>query len=320
MTLTATAIKFDTEISEKSSKSLFIEQPKFKFTKIAKNLHGLMMTGCSKCSAAAYQTYSFCISMHPDSIITPAKVATAISGIAKRNGGKTVSEQTIRKHFAQLEKVDLVEREYLRDSDGKFLGGIWRFFSLPTHGKKIPAVDDDKNLQNIKEKTDEIPAETLGKKIPTAYNKERARDYKTNIKTNHPPNPPQIDNPPDGKIEVVVALKRLIKKIELRRDFNLKTFLELEKIGLTTGQMKTLIGMLNDSSAEGCGWLVWKAKYVGPGSIEDEDVLKAAEKKRIDKETAIALEAKQQSEQTIVGFKSGAKMMREALKRKNLSL
>jgi hypothetical protein len=312
--LTATAINFDTEISEKSSKSLFIEQPKFKFTKIAKNLHGLMMTGCSKCSAAAYQTYSFCISMHPDSIITPGKVAAAISSIAKRNGGKTVSEQTIRKHFAQLEKVDLVEREYLRDKDGKFLGGIWRFFSLTTQGKKIPAVDDGKNLQDIKEKTDETPAETLGKKIPTAYNKECARDYKTNSKTNHPPNPPQIDNPPDDKIEVVVALKRLIKKIELRRDFNLKTFLELEKIGLTTGQMKTLIGMLNDSSAEGCGWLVWKAKYVGPNSIDDYDLLAAAEKQRIAKETSISLEAKHMSGQKVVGFKSGAQKMREHLR------
>lgn len=171
-----------TSTIENKSKSLFIEQPEKKFTKISKDLHKLMMTGCSKCTAAAYQTYSFCISMHPDSVITPAKIAASLNTIAEKNGGKALSERTIRRHLAMLEKVDLVEREYLKDKEGKFLGGIWRFFSLNSNGHKWPMDDSDdlEDNQTIsKEKIEENPEKPIGQKGPPVYNKERVRVCKT---------------------------------------------------------------------------------------------------------------------------------------------
>ena len=312
--MTLSSLQNCNEISELTSKSLFIEQPKYKFTKIAKDLHKLMMVGCSKCSAAAYQTYSYCISMHPDSIITPTKIAASLKSFAEKTGGKPKSEQTIRKHLAQLEKVNLVEREYLRDKDGQFLGGIWRFFSLPTTGKKIPPDGNNKTSEKIGKKQDTLE-NTADKKIPPVIDKERVRVSKTNYKTNHPPNPPaEITTDSATENDVVGALKSRIKNIDLRIDFTIKTYSSLIKLGLTDGQIKTLIEMLNNSAAEGCGWLVWKAKDLGIGSIEDIDILVEKEKERLKNETEITNEAKKQKDMVIDGFKSGAQMMREAIR------
>lgn len=280
------------------------------------------MVGCSKCSATAYQTYSYCISMHPDSIITPAKIAASLKSFAEKTGGKTKSEQTIRKHLAQLEKVKLVEREYLRDKDGQFLGGIWRFFSLPTVGQKIPMVETEKSYdKNVeyKEKNKNRQKNAVGKKIPPDIYKDRVRDCKTKSKTNSPPNPPpESNNESSDNMAVVEILKSRIKSDKLRNDFNPKTYSHLVKQGLTVGQMKTLIEAMNNSAAESCGWLVWKAKSLDPGSIEDFDVFMGNEKVRLKKEADISLNAKDQSNEVVVGFKAGAQMMREAIKnRKN---
>lgn len=198
----------DTAIIENSSKSLFIEQPEKKYTKISKDLHRLMMTGCSQCTAAAYQTYSFCISMHPDSIITPAKIAEILKTIAEKNGGKALSERTIRRHLAMLEKVNLVEREYLKDKEGKFLGGLWRFFSLLTAGQKRPMDKLDDNVIELKEKISKKQNEPIGQKWPPVYNKERARVSNTNSKIKKQQQPET-----GAAVDCVVSFDERIEKI-----------------------------------------------------------------------------------------------------------
>lgn len=298
---------------EDVSKSLFIIPPKKKFTKIAKNLQGLMITGCKDCTASAYQTYAFCTSLHPDTIITPSKIASILKNIAKKNGGKPKSENTIRQQFAQLEKVGLVEREHLKDRQGKFMGGIWRFFSLQTGDEKLSTGEHAENNKETFEKRQK----TTDEKLSTDYNKERVREYKTNHKTNNPPqSPPQDCNTETtDKAGVVDALKSNIKSDKLKSDFSAKTYSTLKRKGLTNGQMKTLISMMNNSNAEGCGWLVWKANDLGPGAIDDQDALLEREKAQLKNDVDQTLEAKKQGKMIIEGFKSGAQMMREALKK-----
>lgn len=170
---------------ENETKSIFIIPPKKRFTKISRDLHKLMITGCKDCSASAYQTYSYCISMHPDSIITPSKVAEEFKKISKITGGKPKSFNTVRQQFAQLEKVGLVYREHIRDKDGKFLGGIWRFFSLRPDDKKTSKDDSEDKDQELKENSVGNDDEACDEKMSTvSYNKERARVCKINRKIN----------------------------------------------------------------------------------------------------------------------------------------
>lgn len=164
-----------TTVAKNSTNSTKINYnpPKENFRIISNELIKLCVTGCEKASAAAYQTYCYIISLHPNSIITPKKISESLQSFAEKTGGKPKSKKTIRTHLDELESVGLITSEIIRDKKGCVKGVQFYVFSYATDSQKRE-IDNENEKSNIDDNLDiENTNSTDSQKRETAYNKER---------------------------------------------------------------------------------------------------------------------------------------------------
>lgn len=192
--------------------------------------------------------------------------------IAKKFG---ISEKKAQRLCTRLCDDGLAQRQISRDEKtGKFGGQFYIFFAVPVD-KKRP-VEKIEQQTEIIEETIEI---TTGQKLSTGdLIIEKKQRSKATTSATPQISDPQPEHPPHENQTQTLACLDIFKQLKLRvdeplrSDFSMKTYKGLKALGLTDGQIKTVIDVTNKEKPNGCGWMGWWVKSKNIKEITDLDI------------------------------------------------
>lgn len=187
-----------------------------------------------------------------------------------------ISEKKAQRLCTRLCDDGLAERQISRDGkSGKFGVQFYIFFAQPVD-KKCSAVKIEQQSEIIQESL-----ETSGEQKSFTGDLLIEKQQRSKATTSATPqiSDPQPEHPPHENQTQPLACLDIFKQLKLRvdeplrSDFSMKTYKDLKALGLTDGQIKTVIDVTNKEKPNGCGWMSWWVKSKNIKEIEDLDII-----------------------------------------------